>query len=139
MVHQLGGVPPICLHSVSCFDRHQGRRHHFALHPQGRQLPVQSISRWTRLVAGLQLFCRSQLLCQFPNRLFSIRNDPNERTSPSGSAMATAIVSAWTSKLKNRTFFMEPVPFRLWLCIGSYTTHNVTHAQYIGTGSLHID
>ena len=42
---------------------------------------------------------------------------PNERTSPSGSATATAIVSAWISNPKNRTFFMEPVPFRLWLCV----------------------
>ena len=42
---------------------------------------------------------------------------PKDRTSPSGSATATAIVSAWTSKPRNHTFFMEPVPFRFWLCV----------------------
>jgi len=59
-----------------------------------------------------------------PNFFTSLRTDssrfgmiPNDRTSPSGSASATAMVSAWTSNPKNRTFFMEPVPFRLWLCV----------------------
>src|SRR5258707_5366371 len=41
---------------------------------------------------------------------------PRLRTSPSGSATATAIVSAWTSNPKNRTFSFMTVPFRLWLC-----------------------
>src|SRR5579872_5377299 len=59
---------------------------------------------------------------------------PKDRTSPSSSAIATAIVSAWTSKPKNRTFFIGPVPFRLWLCVVVTPTHNVTHALRIGTG-----
>jgi hypothetical protein len=33
----------------------------------------------------------------------------------SGSAMATAIVSAWTSKSKNRNFSFMTGSFRLWL------------------------
>jgi hypothetical protein len=35
---------------------------------------------------------------------------------------------------KNHTFFIGPVPFRLWLCVVVTPTHNVTHALRIGTG-----
>ena len=48
--------------------------HHLALHPNGGQLPIENVSCRTRLIAGLQLLGRSQLLPA--NRLFSIRNDP---------------------------------------------------------------
>jgi hypothetical protein len=51
-----------------------------------------------------------------------LRNDsirleivPRLRTSQSGSAMATAIVSAWTSMPKNRNFSFMTGSFRLWL------------------------
>ena len=51
-----------------------------------------------------------QLLDQSADRLLSIGNTPSDRTSPSGSATATAIVSAWTSNPQNRTFFMDRFP-----------------------------
>jgi hypothetical protein len=35
---------------------------------------------------------------------------------------------------KNRTFFIGPASFRLWLCVVVTPTHNVTHASRIGTG-----
>src|ERR1035437_2372624 len=40
---------------------------------------------------------------------------PRLRTSPSASATATAIVSAWTSKPKNRNFSLMTGSLRLWL------------------------
>src|SRR5580692_4807201 len=40
---------------------------------------------------------------------------PRVRTSPSGSATATAVVSAWTSKPKNRNFSLMTGSLRLWL------------------------
>ena len=54
-----------------------------------------------------------------PSFLISRRMDssrlgiiPSDRTSPSVCATATAIVSAWIPRPRNRT-----VPFRLWLCV----------------------
>jgi hypothetical protein len=64
---QLHGVPPIRLHPIPGFDRHQGRRHHLALHPKRGQLPIENVSCRTRLIAGLQLLGRPQLLYQFAN------------------------------------------------------------------------
>jgi hypothetical protein len=55
---QFSGVPSIRLHSVSRFDRYQGRRHHLTLHPKRRRLQINNISRRTCLVAGLQLLRR---------------------------------------------------------------------------------
>ena len=43
---------------------------------------------------------------------------PTLRTSPLGSAMATAIVSAWTSSPRYRTLRMTG-SFRMWLCVAS--------------------
>jgi hypothetical protein len=87
------------------FDRHQDRRattSHFT--PQPRQLPVQNLSRRSCLIAEVQLLCRPQFLYQFANRLFSIRNDSQPAYFSVGTTTATAIVSAWTSNPKNRTF-----------------------------------
>jgi len=75
---QLHGVPPIRLHPIPGFDRNQTWGHHLALHPKGGRLPIENISRRTRLIAGLQLLGRPLLLHQFANRLFSIRNDPQQ-------------------------------------------------------------
>ena len=36
----------------------QTAHHHFAFHPQGGQLPVQNVSGWPRLIAGLELLGR---------------------------------------------------------------------------------
>jgi hypothetical protein len=53
---------------------------------------------------------------------------PRLRTSPSGSAMATAIVSAWTSKPKNRTlFFMTGSSPLVALNCASVLNHSLTH------------
>jgi hypothetical protein len=48
-------------------------------------------------------------------RLHPVRNVPRLRTSPSGSAMAAAIVSAWTSMPRSRNFSFMTGSFRLWL------------------------
>jgi hypothetical protein len=63
----------------------------------------------------LQLLHRTKLFTSLridPSRLAIV---PRLRTSPSGSANATAIVSAWTSNPKYRTFCLMTVLFRSWL------------------------
>jgi hypothetical protein len=57
------------------------------------------------------------------------------RTSPSDSAIATAIVSAWTSKPKNRNFsFMTGSLPLVALSCASLQTHSLTYDQRIGAG-----
>ena len=57
---------------------------------------------------------------------------PRDRTSPLDSATATAIVSAWTSRPINRTFFMTG-SLRMWLCVEA-STRSVTHELRIDAG-----
>src|ERR1035441_8416060 len=67
--------------------------------------------------------CRLARNCSAgPSFLINLRIDssrlaivPRLRTSPSVSATATAIVSAWTSKPKNRNFSLMTGSLRLWL------------------------
>src|ERR1035438_2449504 len=69
---QLQSIPPICLHPVPGLGRNQSRRHDRTLDPQLRQLPIQHIPRWTRLVAGTQMLRRTKLLDQLADRLFAV-------------------------------------------------------------------
>ena len=71
-----------------------------------------------------------------PSRLGIV---PSDRTSPSGSATATAIVSAWTSNPKNHTFFMDRFPFRLWALRCSYTNSQYNPRIEHRDRSLHYD
>ncbi len=64
---------------------------------------------------------------------------PRLRTSPSGSATATAIVSAWTSNPINRTFFMDGSHLYAALRRGSFRIQSVTRALQIGSRSFHDD
>src|SRR5277367_436260 len=59
---------------------------------------------------------------------------PRLRTSPSGSAIATAIVSAWTSKPKNRNFSLMTGSFRCssGLCFLKQTQPNPRSAHRAG-------
>src|ERR1700674_4162438 len=58
---------------------------------------------------------------------------PSERTSPSPSATATAIVSTWTSRPTNRTLFMTG-SFACGSALCSPSTRSVTHDLRIGVG-----
>src|SRR6202162_2190200 len=58
---------------------------------------------------------------------------PIDRTSPSGSATATAIVSAWTSRPINRTLLMTG-SFVCGSALCSTPTRSVTHELRIGAG-----
>src|ERR1039458_1853702 len=69
---QLQGIPPIRLHPVAGLGRNQRWRYDRALDPQLRQLPIQHIARWTRLVAGTQMLRRTQPLNQLADRLFAV-------------------------------------------------------------------
>ena len=48
--------------------------------------------------------------------VYKARDTSLDRTSPCGSATATAIVSAWTSGPSNRILLMTG-SFRRWLCV----------------------
>ena len=103
---ELQRVAPVRLDPIAGFDGHQRRRHHLALHPERRQLPIQHVPRRAGFITHAQLLGRSELLHQLPDRLGRLGITPNDRTSPFGSAAATAIVSAWTSRPINRTLLM---------------------------------
>ena len=68
------------------------------------ELPVHDVARRRRLITSSQLLCRAKLRDHLANRLGAFGMVPKLLTLPSGSATATAIVSAWRSKRKNRTF-----------------------------------
>ena len=53
---------------------------------------------------------------QYPVDLTRFTGAPTDRTVPPGSATATAIVSACTSRPTNCTFLMTG-SFRMWLCV----------------------
>ena len=83
--------------------RYQRRCYHGAVDTQLGQLPVQYESCWPRFVAGAQLLRRT-ILMNLRIESSRLAIVPRLRTSPSASAMATAIVSAWTSMPRNRNF-----------------------------------
>src|ERR1700733_1348492 len=87
---------------------HQQRRCDFALRSQGGQLPVQHVARATCFITEPQLFNRFQFSNQPSNGLRPIGIRPKDRTSPFGSATATAIVSAWTSRPTIRILCIGP-------------------------------
>src|SRR5580698_11074900 len=97
---QLQRVPPVRLHPISRLLRYQRRCYHRAVDTQPGQLPVQYESCWPRFVAGAQLLRRTKLPDELADRIFAVGNRPQAAYSPSASAMATAIVSAWTSMPK---------------------------------------
>ena len=101
---QLQGVPTICLHAISRLLRNQARRHNDAVDSQLGQLPVQCEPCRSRFIAGTQLVDWTKLLDELANRIFPVGDGPRLRTSPFDSETTTAIVSAWTSKPKNRSF-----------------------------------
>src|ERR1700722_10476528 len=102
---QLLSIPPIRLYPITRLDRYQRGRHNLALDAEFCQLPVHHVARWSCLITGSQLLCRASFLIilRIDSARFGIV--PRLRTSPSGSAIATAIVSAWTSNPKNRNFY----------------------------------
>ena len=73
---QLLGIAPVGLHPVSCLHRHQRRGHHFAVHSQLRELPVQHVTGRARLVAHLQALRLAELADQPSHRLGTVRNRP---------------------------------------------------------------
>jgi hypothetical protein len=105
-------------------------RDHRALNPQLRHLPVENVVRRPSLIAGPQLIDRTELLHQPANRIVTVGDRSRLRTEPSGSA----IVSAWTSKPKNRTFsFMTGSSPRVALnCVPFGSQLNPRPAQWTG-------
>jgi hypothetical protein len=97
--------PDLALQQISA---HQRRRHDFALGSQGGQVPIQHIARGTGFITKSQWRNRFQFSNQPSNGSgrFGIR--PKDRTSPLGSATATAIVSAWTCRPTNRILLIGP-------------------------------
>ena len=93
----------------------QRRRHHITPDSQLRQLPVKYEDGETASSQARK--CSGEPSLRMNLRIESSRLGivPRLRTSPSGSATATAIVSAWTSKPKNRNFSLMTGSFRLWL------------------------
>jgi len=67
---------------------------------------------------------------RFPNSFWVF----NVRIPPIASARLETFPSTRTLGAGNRTFFIGPVSFRLWLCVVVTPTHNVTHPSRIGTG-----
>src|SRR6266852_1725497 len=63
---------PVRLHPIARLHRNQRGRHHCALHPQLRQLPVQYVASRTGFIAGPQLLHRTKLLHQLADRLFPV-------------------------------------------------------------------
>jgi hypothetical protein len=67
------------------------------------------------LVASFQLLHGTELVNHFRVDSRRVAIVPTDRTSPVGSATATAIVSAWTSRPRKRTLLMTN-SFRMRLC-----------------------
>lgn len=72
IARQLLGIPPVRLHPIARLHRNQRGRHHCALHPQLRQLPVQYVASRIGFIAGPQLLHRTKLLHQLVDRLFPV-------------------------------------------------------------------
>jgi hypothetical protein len=109
----------IGLDSISGLHRNQGRNYDVAAYAKGSQLPIEDVSGGAGLVAGAQLLHGSKLAHQFSDRLFAVGNRTQRSDFPLGSATATAMVSAWTSKPTNRMFFIDRLlslaALRRWL------------------------
>src|SRR5205085_6093840 len=71
---QLLGIPPVSLDPIACLRRHQAGRDHRTSYSQLRELPIQHVAGWTRLVAGSQILHGSEFVNQLSNRLQAIRN-----------------------------------------------------------------
>ena len=126
----LAGDQPAVAHQLSGFGeardlaefRHDRHRRHFRNASKGLQCFDHRAHAWRRrsrhFVDGrLQAF-----ESQDPSLRTSFRTDscrlgttPRERTSTPGSATATAIVSAWTSR-QQILLYSSAGSFRLWLC-----------------------
>ena len=65
-------------------------------------------------------------------------SSPSDRTSPVGSATATAIVSAWTSNPTNRTLLMTG-SFRMWLCVVQFSNSQRNPRAANRSRSFHPD
>ena len=75
-------IPPIRLHPIPGFHRHQGGCHHLVFRSHPRQLPVQRVACRTRLITKPPLFHRPPSLHQLPNRFFAIRYHPQRPNLP---------------------------------------------------------
>src|ERR1041385_7891025 len=108
---QFFGIAAVRLDAVTGFSRHQGGCHNLALHTQRSQLPVQDVACWTGFITDPKLVGRAQFAISFRIDSKRFGMTPIERTSPPVSAIATAIVSACTSKPTKRILDMRPTPF----------------------------
>ena len=110
---QLLGIPPVGLHPIPRLHRNQSRRDHHTADPRPGELPIQGVAVRPGLVAHLQLLRPGRarrISLWIASGSFGIV--PIARTSPVGSATATAIVAACTSNPTNRVPFMHrPAPF----------------------------
>ena len=104
---QLQRIAPIGLHSLARFHRHQRWRHYFALRSQCRQLPVHNIPGGTCFITEPQLLHCLSFLTSFRIDSSRFGITPSDLISPSCSATATVIVSAWTSKPTNFILFID--------------------------------
>jgi hypothetical protein len=113
--------------------RNQRWRHHCALHPQLRQLPVQYVASRTGFIAGPQLLHRTKLVHQLADRLFPVcyRSQTAYLAVRFGYRDGNRLGMDIQS-LKSYLLFHDrsfPLVAALWF----QSTHSVTHDQRIGT------